>query len=110
MNKHLKVNDVFSERNVVLILVYLYVFGPRTRSEIYHDVSTNPRMSNKLQLLIDVGLVHQTEKDWYNRKELSLTEAGKKVAEYLISLEKQLGGSMDSFKWDVRMANLEDFS
>ena len=56
MNVDLTINSILSEKNVAGILVYLYVFGPRTRTELYRSVSSNPRMPVKLQMLIDYDM------------------------------------------------------
>ncbi len=51
MNKELMVNQLFSEKNTCGILVYLHLFGPRSRTEIYNAISTNPRMPIKLDMM-----------------------------------------------------------
>ena len=109
MTKDLIINQLFSERNTCEILVYLHLFGPRSRTEIYHTISTNPRMPQKLDLLEELGLIKQCEKGANRKRMVMLTTTGTKFAITLCSLERMLGGSIDSFRWDVMISKLEEY-
>ena len=102
------INKLFSEKNTCGILVFLHVFGPKTRTEIYQAISTNPRMPIKLDMMEEMGLVRTTD-DGRGRKMTTLTNTGEKFAMTLCSLEKLLGGNVDSFKWGIMMTKLEEF-
>ncbi|MBO4357829.1 MAG: hypothetical protein J5813_06675 [Candidatus Methanomethylophilaceae archaeon] len=109
MTKDLMINQLFSERHTCHILVYLHLFGPRTRTEIYQAISTNPRMPIKLDMLEQYGLIKQTDRNNFGRKMVSLTNSGTKFATTLCTLEKILGGSVDAFRWDLVISKLEEF-
>jgi DNA-binding HxlR family transcriptional regulator len=102
-------NKILSEKNVVSILVCLYVLGPKTRTELYHMISTNPRMPDKLNLLMDYGLVKPYDMV-PGRRTIALTELGTKYATVLCSLEKMLGGSVEKYKWSLLKSVLDDYT
>jgi len=108
MAGELLINKLFSERNTCQILVYLHLFGPKTRTEIYHAISTNPRMPIKIEMMENMGLL-KTMDDGRGRKMVSLTSTGVKFATELCSLEKLIGGNVDGFKWGIVMTKLEEF-
>ncbi len=39
---------LFETKHVMRILVFLHLCGPKSKSDIYRAVSTNPRMADKL--------------------------------------------------------------
>ena len=57
MFDNLRINEIFAEKNVPAIIIYLYLSGPTTRTEIYDNVSTNVRMSIKIDMLIDEKII-----------------------------------------------------
>ncbi|AMK13877.1 hypothetical protein AUP07_0830 [methanogenic archaeon mixed culture ISO4-G1] len=107
MNVDLAINSILSEKNVASILVYLYVFGPKTRSELYKSVSSNPRMPVKLQMLSDYGLIKEGDKNYGMVKTVELSDIGKKYAGYLCDMEKLLGGSLEAYKWNIIRTNVQ---
>ncbi len=109
MTKDLIVNQLFSERNTCGILVYLHLFGPRSRTEIYNAISTNPRMPIKLDMMEKMGLIKQTDRDMNGKRMVTLTATGTKFAATLCNLEKMLGGSIDTFRWDIVISKLEEY-
>ena len=108
MNDNLITSQIFNEKNITSIILYLHFFGARTRSEIYNIVSTNPRMPVKLDLLSRHGLITMDERENGHRRVVDLTPLGKKYAATICSLEKQSGGNVESFKWDVLRTMLND--
>ena len=100
MTENLVTNTLLSEKNVVSILVCLYILGPKTRTELYKMISTNPRMPKKLSLLQEHGLIKPFEM-MSGRKTLALTELGTKYAVTLCNLEKMLGGNVEQYKWNL---------
>ena len=107
MNVDLTINSILSEKNVAGILVYLYVFGPRTRTELYRSVSSNPRMPVKLQMLIDYGIVREGKKCYNGMRTVELSDLGRKYASYLCDMEKMLGGSLEAYKWNIIKMNVQ---
>jgi len=85
-----------------------HCIGPKTRTEIYHAISTNPRMPIKIEMMENMGLL-KTMDDGRGRKMVSLTSTGVKFATELCSLEKLIGGNVDGFKWGIVMTKLEEF-
>ncbi len=108
MNNELNTNRIFGERNVVEIIIYLYLFGPKSRSDIYRTISTNPRMPIKLDLLQEYGLLNETVSNPGNRRTASLTNLGKKYAMYLCEMERMLGGNLEMHKWDIIKSGMDD--
>ena len=109
MTTDLMINQIFNERHTCHIIMYLHLFGPRTRSEIYQAVSTNPRMPIKLDMLEQYGLIKQMERTQSGRKIVTLTSTGTTFAMTLCTLEKIRGGSIDAFRWDMVVSKLEEF-
>jgi len=109
MFDNLKVNDIFSEKNVPAIIIYLYLSGPRTRSEIYDNVSTNVRMSVKIDKLIDEGIIKTTAGRTPRRPMMTLTEMGMQFGYMLCAMERMAGGNPSEGKWRGLKRTLEDF-
>ncbi len=107
MVDNLITNKLLSEKNVVSILICLYVLGPKTRTEIYTMISTNPRMPQKLSLLEEYGLIKPFDMI-PGRKTIALTELGTKYATTLCTLEKMLGGSVEQYKWKLLKSIIDD--
>jgi len=108
MNELLITSKVFNEKNTTTILLYLHFFGARTRSEIYRMISTNPRMPKKLEMLNQCGLINIESRDNDHRRVVDLTPLGKKYATTLCALEKQSGGNVETFRWEVLKNMLDD--
>jgi len=109
MNDDLITNRIFGEKNTVKIIIYLHIFGEKSRNEIYQAISTNPRMPIKLDLLEHYGIIKTVEGGTVTCKRLvSLTPLGRKYAEALANLEKCTGGSLDVFKWDLMRSMMDD--
>jgi DNA-binding MarR family transcriptional regulator len=108
MSKSLIISNILNERNTADILIYLYLFGPKTRSEIYRSISTNPRMPIKIDLLEEHGLIRCYTRDQARLRNIELTPLGKRFAMSLCSLERILGGNVESFKWDILNASMRE--
>lgn len=104
------INRVFDEKNTPNIILFLYLFGPKTRTEIYDNISRNPRMSIKLEMMMSMGLIEETY--GYNgmMNALYLTDLGEKYAIALCELEKLSGGSMEKSRWNHVISNIEMFT
>ncbi len=108
MTQELLINRIFSERNTSDTIMFLYLFGPKGKTEIYDAISRNPRMPMKLQMLEDYGLV-RSYSDGGKKMMIGLTPKGNKFASALSDLEKIVGGNVEAFRWGIVMSKLEDF-
>ncbi|MBQ8178957.1 MAG: winged helix-turn-helix transcriptional regulator [Candidatus Methanomethylophilaceae archaeon] len=99
MTAQIVTERILEERHVVGIIMYLHMFGPRSRSEIYKAVSTNPHMPRKLDMLEERGLVKTGDMVEGGRsRPVRLTHLGKIYAEALCSLEERSGGDLDRYR------------
>ena len=85
-------NEILQGKHQTDIIVYLYINGARTKSEIYAAVSTNPRMSEKLDILCRRGIIREIRT--YSRQMYGLTHMGFEYARLLCYLEEVSGGDM----------------
>ncbi|MBE6518424.1 MAG: hypothetical protein E7Z70_02620 [Thermoplasmata archaeon] len=110
MFEGLLINRIFDEKNAPNIILFLYLFGPKTRTEIYDNISRNPRMAVKIEMLMSMGLIEETY--GYNgmMNALYLTDLGEKYATSLCELEKLSGGNMEKSRWNHVMSNIEMFT
>lgn len=108
MVQELIINRIFNERHTSDIIMYLYLFGPKHRTEIYDAISRNPRMPIKLDLLESYGVI-KTYEEGQRQMLVSLTSKGTKLAAGISNLEKILGGNVEAFRWGFVMSQLEDF-
>lgn len=89
MSVILKFCELLSEKHMMSILMFLRTFGASSKSEIYKAVSTNPRMSKKIETLENAGLV-SSRRDAHSRNKviIDLTPAGISCADTLLELER----------------------
>ncbi|MDO5837332.1 MAG: hypothetical protein Q4P10_00955 [Methanomassiliicoccales archaeon] len=80
--------SVIEERHMLSIILYLYRCGKATKSNIYDNVSKNPRMPLKLDVLEDEGLISMKRG---SPTFVILTEKGRRIAESLDLIECTLG-------------------
>ncbi len=105
----LKVNEIFAERNAPAIIMYLYLFGPRSRTEIYDNVSTNPRMHLKVDKLIEAKVITTIPGRTQKWPILKLTDMGMQYGSMLCTMEKLAGGDVCRSKWLGLKKSLEEF-
>ena len=99
--KRPKICDVIENKHNSSILMLLYLCGRKSKTEIYKHVSTNPRMSYKLQLLEDAGIITMTrEKSQRERFMVDLTPLGETYARGLCALEDSVGGDIEALRRD----------
>lgn len=72
--------DVLEEKHAISTMIYLLDNDGCRKSDIYRDVSRNPRMPEKLDLLENRGLIVQSPIDERNSVNIHLTDMGKDVA------------------------------
>lgn len=76
------------ERHILSIMLYLRDNDGCKKIELYHDVSTNPRMPIKLNVLEEMGLIRIDQEN--KRCNIFLTERGKKVADSIAKIEETI--------------------
>lgn len=106
----LKINEVMSERNTAAIIIFLYMFGPQRRTEIYKAISTNPRMPQKLEVLKEYGIIKSTDGRWDSRGPIELSDNGTAMAKMLCQMEKLAGGNLAKYKWEYINRTLDEFT
>ena len=72
------------EKHLLSTLLYLYENGESIKTEIYSNVSRNPRMPLKLDLLEECGLITM---DRGTTTTIKLTEKGTRVASHIQMIE-----------------------
>lgn len=80
--------NVFEEKHVIGILMYVAGNPSCRKTEIYDAVSRNPRMPEKIETLENIGLMTHTTVD--RSTFYSLTECGNNVAKLLSDVSVEL--------------------
>jgi DNA-binding MarR family transcriptional regulator len=78
----------FEEKHLISIMMFLSVNGECRKIEIYENVSSNPRIPDKLDRLEALGLITQTPRSDSRSITIGLTEKGKAVAAHFVELDK----------------------
>ncbi|MGN0099088.1 MAG: hypothetical protein ACI38Y_07170 [Candidatus Methanomethylophilaceae archaeon] len=97
----LMTNKILSERHMVDIIVFLHMFGPRSRTEIYNTISTSPRMAKKLDYLEERGIVKSIVSENSKRMMLKLTPLGTSYANAMMQLEVKSGGDLERYRLET---------
>jgi DNA-binding MarR family transcriptional regulator len=77
----------FEEKHMIAIMMFLSINGECQKIEIYRNVSSNPRIPDKLDRLEVMGLIKQISTVGTRAITIALTPKGKEVAEKLIELD-----------------------
>lgn len=78
---------VLEEKHSISILLYLRSNDGCIKSDLYRNISTNPRMPEKLNSLETANLINQSvDKFNHNATTITLTSFGKTVAEELYQI------------------------
>ncbi len=88
----LRICDVLENKHSIGIIVCLYMRGEMSKSRLYHSVSTNPRMGEKLNRLVNLGIVETNKVG--KRVDVRLTDAGSRMAAALCSMEEEFYGDV----------------
>jgi DNA-binding HxlR family transcriptional regulator len=100
---------LFETKHVLRILVYLHLCGPKSKSDIYRAVSTNPRMKDKLDLMESHGLVERMPLETGKKKILyELTPAGESCASMFCRMEEESGVPLSEIRSDFLRKSLPD--
>ena len=78
------------EKHLMSMLMYLREKGPSRKTDIYDAVSTNPRMTLKVERLEAMGLISTEYNNALRSTVVTLTEEGRKVAEHLAAVDSIL--------------------
>ena len=79
---------VLDTRHTMGIILFLHENGPSRKVDIYENVSRNANMPDKLEALMDTGIIEATPS--VNGVTLALTDSGTAVANMLLSIESVL--------------------
>lgn len=86
----LRISEILECKHITSIIACLYMRGSMSKSSIYANVSTNPRMGQKIDMLIESGLLES--KHVGRRINISLTEKGNTIGQALCRMEEELYG------------------
>ena len=78
------------EKHLMSMLMYLREKGPSRKTDIYDAVSTNPRMTLKVERLEAMGLISTEYNNALRSTVVTLTEEGRRVAEHLAAVDSIL--------------------
>lgn len=78
---------VLEEKHAIAVMIYLSLHDGCRKSDLYRDISRNPRMPEKLYILEKSGLIVLNPIGERNSVRINLTEYGRKVAEALAEIE-----------------------
>ena len=79
---------VLDPKHMMGIILFLHENGPSRKVDIYENVSRNANMPDKLEVLMDSGIIEATTS--INGVTLTLTDSGTAVANMLLSIESVL--------------------
>ena len=83
--------ELLGEKHIMGIITFLDEKGRSTKSEIYESVARNGRMVDKLEALERYGLIVMDCHSGTNRAVITLTDKGRRVAELIRDLRRELG-------------------
>ena len=78
------------DKHLMSMLMYLREKGPSRKTDIYDAVSTNPRMTLKVERLEAMGLISTEYNNALRSTVVTLTEEGRQVAEHLAAVDSIL--------------------
>ena len=88
----LRISDVIEGKHNTSILVCLYMRGRMSKTALSRAISSNPRMGQKIDNLVDMGFIEATPTG--KRIDLDLTPLGTQVAESLCRIEEDVYGEV----------------
>jgi len=97
----LKTSLIFGQKHVIDVMMLLYFFGDKTRSEIYKAVSGCNTMPDKLEQLEEFGIIESKKGHRYGSRVTCLTDEGRKLAEDILSMEIFLKGDLEEYRVDT---------
>ncbi len=82
--------SAFEEKHLISIMQFLSINGQCRKIEIYQNVSSNPRIPEKLDRLEALGLITQMSDPNVRSVIIALTAKGRKVADMLSEIDSAL--------------------
>ncbi len=82
--------STLEEKHLMSMLMYLREKGPSRKTDIYDAVSTNPRMTLKVERLEAMGLISTEYNNALRSTVVTLTEEGRQVADHLAAVDSIL--------------------
>lgn len=86
----LKISDIIEVKHVTSILVCLLLRGPQFKSVLSRSISTNPRMGEKIDFLVDAGVLEAKKNG--RGIDIALSPTGEILAKGLYDIELQIHG------------------
>ena len=83
--------ELLGEKHVLNIIVFLAERGRSNKTEIYENISRSARMPEKLEALKESGLICMDCYGNTGRATITLTDKGRRVAELIRDLIRELG-------------------
>jgi hypothetical protein len=77
----------FEEKHLIAVMMYLALNGACRKIDIYRNVSSNPRIPEKLDRLEALGLITQVSDKNLRSIVINLTPKGKIVAQKIVDLD-----------------------
>lgn len=77
----------FEEKHTIAIMLFLSMNGVCKKIDVYRNVSSNPRIPDKLDRLEAMGLIAQKQNKGSRAVTIELTQKGRVVADKLIDLD-----------------------
>ena len=84
--------DRLDNKHMMAVLLFLLENGPSNRTDIYNNISRNSNMPQRLDLMVDMGLL--TSNVSIHGIYMGLTSPGRYIAEHLTLIEKALAGAV----------------
>ena len=81
---------VLEERHAISVMLYLLENNGCRKSDLYRDVSRNPRMPEKLEMMESAGLLMLEPLDGGTHLRIVLTDVGREVAEALSRIDLRM--------------------
>jgi len=82
--------EAFEEKHLIAIMLFLSINGQCRKIEIYRQVSSNPRIPEKLDRMERLGLISQVNDSASRSVIVSLTPKGRAVADLLLQMDKTM--------------------
>jgi len=79
--------SAFEEKHLISIMQFLSINGQCRKIEIYQNVSSNPRIPEKLDRLEALGLITQVSDPNIRSVIIALTPKGRKIADMLTEMD-----------------------
>ena len=78
----------FEEKHLISIMLFLCINGSCRKIDIYDNVTSNPRVPDKLNRLEAMGLITQDKSAGSKSVTVSLTDKGRQIADRLVELDR----------------------